>query len=146
MSSTHHEHFVQAFLERRPDDGLVRVDFAWNSSGQPNDSPNKTYTIGVGRHASIELDSYIPAIARSATLHEGSNKKNKHLLGTYIGEQLVEQMEQGTDEIAMIDTSLSFDNRHALAHLQLGDPSTPPALRRACRAMIEAQISLDKAM
>ena len=144
MSSQHLERPVKILIESRLQYRSSVASFSWEDSGRSDETRTNSYTIGIGHFASLELDIYVPALVRSAALHEGYKRKDVRRLGAYIGERTVGALCETDREFDFIDSTLSFDNRQNLVALQFAHPSTPLELREACGAMIDAQRSLDK--
>ena len=133
MGTTDNKNAISAYVEHDSTDALVRAIFVW-----PNQQPQSTYTIGVGKHVSLELDREFSIRPASITLHEQGIQSSRSVLARYIGEELVDAMVKAPElGFQVVETAFNTNNRRAIAELQVNDPSTPAFIVRSCAAALD---------
>ncbi|MDB5169617.1 MAG: hypothetical protein JWN82_13 [Candidatus Saccharibacteria bacterium] len=145
MGATAAENATYVLIEHQPDDGVVRASFTWRPVlANEQEVAVDTYTIGIGKVASIELDKSVVARPIGVTVQEAGMETGTALLTRYIGTSLVERIKQASSVgFEAMEITLSPESRLAIAQLQFDDPSTPPALRRGCKAKLDASHHID---
>ena len=116
-------------------DGLTIASFGWLADS----SAPEAYTIDVTDAVSLSLDQHTPVRPYSVSVLDRGAEESEEPLTNLFGGELTEAILKARDTLgglAVINFSLSAENRFAIARRQIESPSTPPLLRRVCENMI----------
>ena len=142
VSDIPQQHTISVFVEHLPDDLITVARFDWNPGGEashPDQRPSPTYTIDISRTLSLELDRHWaihPSLLSWQDIPEevGNEASIEALFGSEMSAAMLQARRTGFHVLGL---TLDKQSKSALAELQYRSPSTPPALRKLCRAMID---------
>ena len=112
--------------------GLKRVRLFW-----PEGRAQHTYTIAIGHSLSLEFDSSFPVRPQTINFYGALTTSTYDRLSELFGETLVHTLSVLSPNQELFGLlELSPKNRLAIARLQEASPSSSPAMKRSCVAMI----------
>jgi hypothetical protein len=134
MSTSYDNPMVPVLGEYFPDDALTTASFGW-----PEIDPHDSYTIAPNSGLSIELDTHFPMRILSITLYNHAAAQSEALLTAITSAELSRSMAEASQlGHFVLDVTLSRPARLMIARMQIDNPSTGSAMRRACQTMIDA--------
>lgn len=118
-------------IEHNPTSDLTVASFEW-----PIANPERTYTIDVGEHVSIELDRAFGVRPAGVTLAGPENQTSLSVISRLFGENFARAMVSArVAGMCVLKLTLDDNKRLAIAETQLASPSTPATIRAVCEAV-----------
>lgn len=120
-------------------DEFVAATFVW-----PEES-NEVYTMAPTRYLSLGLDQHFPVRMHRLRLFAKGERDARHHVKGLCGEEFAEAIHHAPNVGSFtMEVLFNRERRLYLAGLQLKDPSSPPAIRHACQAMLSHQQSNER--
>ena len=132
MLSFDHDTTTSVTVEHLIEDQLVVATMDW-----PSAQPIETYTLDATANVSLELDKHFPVRLARIVLADHMDEYSLVTLEHLAGAELATAM-QSAPRIGFCSLLLTLTDpqRLAIANLQVGSPSSPALMRRACEAIM----------